>query len=175
MQRPLVQRARVHTHVRVFTQILAPLRTPIYFIGFAISSVCLRTCRRAAATTRKTTAGGGNGGGCCPAGATGPGRTRRGARPSAGAAPRAPRCTCRCRRAACWSPRSTTPRRGAASAATASTCRKKCANHSPGSGIPRVFESGGLSRTTRRGRPVCGNRSVYVLWRAGVWWPRELN
>uniref|UniRef100_A0A8R7K2N4 Uncharacterized protein n=1 Tax=Triticum urartu TaxID=4572 RepID=A0A8R7K2N4_TRIUA len=61
------------------------------------------------------------GGGCWP-GAPAPGRTRRGARPSAAAAARACPCTCPCRRA-CWSPRSTTRWRGAASAATASTCR----------------------------------------------------
>ena len=76
-----------------------------------------------------------------------PGRTRRGARPSAAAAARARPCTCPCRRA-WWSPRSTTRWRGAASAATASTCRDV-----PSVGaryLPRVRASRRVRRAHRR-------------------------
>jgi hypothetical protein len=62
-----------------------------------------------------------DGGACCRAARA---RIRRGARPNAAAATHATRCTCPCRRGS-WSPRSTTRRRGGASAGTSSTCRDR--------------------------------------------------
>lgn len=90
--------------------------------------------------------------GCCR---EGQGRTRRGARPSAAAAARAPPCTCPSPPASS-SPPSTTPRPGAASAATASTCRDDSTPPTP----LRTPSRSNRTRPPRWRRDTTGRRTV---------------